>query len=1585
MDGKCDRLRSAHFAEVFLNELDAVRVRRIVMLAGDEAKRPRPEAETPGGVASEPRQIADPDGDEKTARLDALDMHLSGLALSGGGIRSATFALGVLQGLARLRLLRRFDYLSTVSGGGYIGGWLAAWIRRDGDDRNVETQLSSSRADERLAMRPPLAKDEVIDEEPEPIHHLRSYSNYLAARPGGFSSDAWTLLAIYIRNLAINLLVLVPMALAVTFAVRWVVQFYTLPVAFSPAAWIWESRFLGVSALLAAFTVMVMINAETARMQAARVGIRQPGPNSARDQTLRFVIPVLLTAAALSYFLVIQNGFIGTHFLIIVSVLLVSEGLRVGMAWACADGRDVSSLQWSRRRLKRIADKIRTWSGGHGAVSNSRASRSGIAPTLIQVVLPLLVVAVLGCWLLSIDPALCLDRQACMSLDATHHTRLHFTGYSLLSSYPRQEDFRVLPDWATAMLPDAGWLRDLKDRDSSLARGWWPGLKLGLLLACWLGLLRFLSIRDNLTDVWSGRALPNLGKVHRLGIVLQLLVVPPAVSFTIVLVGYQYLVKEWLWYLHRDPLAIATIGPPLVLVAVALSAAGEIMLLGRRLGEDEREWWAHVSALLLMVAAAWAGLFATVLYVPQILRTAMSMLAGFFAGGGDKTVVENYLGVVGLVVAGLVVAVAGSVTVANPGLPGLQWRRVNEAGARVAASVFLVGLLALVGLFAESRAGFKPAPFPYIQANNAAVQLLVWSLGTMGLILFTIPQIEANLFSLNSMYANRLTRCYLGASRPKAEWRQRWTATSAARLRTGAPVRSRLPDRSPNRLTGFDLNDDMPLSHLRYGSNQPSDNRSPESEDLAYRGPYLLINTAMDLVATRELDWQDRKAESFVLSPLYCGSQTTGYQRTPTGLYDAEQLTLGRAMAISGAAVDPNMGPQQSPPRTLLMTVLNTRLGWWIENPSRPLRRAEIQSRDRGKTVWSADTPKCGGQIVREALGQTDDRGPYVHLSDGGHFDNLGVYELIRRRCRYIVVCDAGADPDLAFADLANLIRRCRTDFGVGIEIDVDALRAQSDHRQSRWHVATGMIRYDDVDNGELPGLLVYLKASLTGDEPTDVREYASIHARFPHETTADQFFDEGQFESYRTLGEHIATTVFAPAAEDVWDDLKVPTGQAVQPGRIRSWFARTNRIFFSRLRRQWFPATPPTGALQLETLRICNDFYRYLRDDDRLRGLVADLYPELERFPSAVRDAIRRAAYFAWEQRGRHAGQDWRDWFAAETAVLNGEAANGSPCSPRSPATVVRPIDGADSELSQTVAVDATRVLVAVTQMLRVINATWFVLDLGNSHAHPHNRAWIDLFRRWTTSEALHTYWPILRGGFSPDFNRFCEQQLSLHPGQPSAEQVREDSPWVRLVVDDLNCEYLREWSPDDRAGRGLHGMVDAAFRLSASGRVPRPPVWFIRLKTRAQTYQCGVALVRVLPSPSLHGEQSDCPDTRSPREDFEFFVYLRPALRGLGIGRECVGRILDEVCEELAPGHEPVAPSLCVRYPKAGLFIGDRMEEARWLSFFHYYDFRGAGSGTRSPEDEFVLRCEIHRNGCSAERTRADRKPMSVARSAC
>ena len=165
---------------------------------------------------------------------------------------------------------------------------------------------------------------------------------------------------------------------------------------------------------------------------------------------------------------------------------------------------------------------------------------------------------------------------------------------------------------------------------------------------------------------------------------------------------------------------------------------------------------------------------------------------------------------------------------------------------------------------------------------------------------------------------------------------------------------------------------------------------------------------------------RDRLCESFVFTPLFCGSESTGYHKTD-GF--ANDIKLGQALAVSGAAVSPNMGYHSSPAITALLTVFNLRLGAWFGNPAIPETRMN-------------DNPTVGWELLmNELMGQTNATDDYVYVSDGGHFENMGIYELIRRRCRFIFAVDADSAPDF-HENIGPLVRMARIDFGVRIEID---------------------------------------------------------------------------------------------------------------------------------------------------------------------------------------------------------------------------------------------------------------------------------------------------------------------------------------------------------------------------------------------------------------------------------------------------------------------------------------------------------------------------------------------------------------------
>lgn len=326
-------------------------------------------------------------------------------------------------------------------------------------------------------------------------------------------------------------------------------------------------------------------------------------------------------------------------------------------------------------------------------------------------------------------------------------------------------------------------------------------------------------------------------------------------------------------------------------------------------------------------------------------------------------------------------------------------------------------------------------------------------------------RVDINLFSMHQFYRNRLARGYLGASNRKRA------------------------DRDP--FTDFAQSDDMALSALKV------------------QRPIHLVNTTLNLTKVKEaeLAWQERLGVAFLFSPHYCGYQLSPQHQyyVATDLYMNENcangVMLGTAVAVSGAAASPNMGYHSSPPLAFLMTFFNVRLGRWCPNTA----RKDIHESSPRFGLW------C---LLKELFGNADDQYDFVNLTDGGHFENLGVYELVRRQCKVIIVSDGGADDmnGFTYEDLGNAIQKCRVDFGATIEMfGMDKMRP----RDAQARYACGRIRYADGDTG----VLIYLKPMLCGNETVDVSHYAALHNDFPHQSTGDQWFEESQFESYRQLG----------------------------------------------------------------------------------------------------------------------------------------------------------------------------------------------------------------------------------------------------------------------------------------------------------------------------------------------------------------------------------------------------------------------------------------------------------------------------------
>jgi hypothetical protein len=301
------------------------------------------------------------------------------------------------------------------------------------------------------------------------------------------------------------------------------------------------------------------------------------------------------------------------------------------------------------------------------------------------------------------------------------------------------------------------------------------------------------------------------------------------------------------------------------------------------------------------------------------------------------------------------------------------------------------------------------------------------------------------------------------------------------------------------------------------------------------RGPYHIINANIVLTASQHPRYRPRGGDNYIFSPLFCGSRATGWD--PTVRTPGNGLTLATAMAISGAAVNPNAGPggqgiTRQPVLSVLMGLLNLRLGFWARNPKQTSKTTGSSNRIR----WIKPNLLYPGLFESFGRFNLNENARYSLITDGGHFENLGLYELVRRRLKLIIVCDATADPTFKFADLANAIQKVRADFGALIDVNAEQLATLTPQSQdaagkdgraqataSRGYLIVP-IRYSlrvgqDPNCGRDVGTLILLKATAFKGSPADLFSYRREHPEFPNQATLDQFFDEKQFDSYRELG----------------------------------------------------------------------------------------------------------------------------------------------------------------------------------------------------------------------------------------------------------------------------------------------------------------------------------------------------------------------------------------------------------------------------------------------------------------------------------
>jgi len=324
------------------------------------------------------------------------------------------------------------------------------------------------------------------------------------------------------------------------------------------------------------------------------------------------------------------------------------------------------------------------------------------------------------------------------------------------------------------------------------------------------------------------------------------------------------------------------------------------------------------------------------------------------------------------------------------------------------------------------------------------------------------------------------------------------------------------------------------------------------------QGPYHIINANIVLTGSSEPRYRGRGGTNFVLSPLYCGSDATGWRRSDHWKMHAGCMTLPTAMAISGAAINPRTGSidrslLREPLLSFLMSLTNLRLGLWALNP-----RVEqaCQCAENGDIERNHAPPNFLKPGISQGLwpGRHDEDKTFIELTDGAHFDNTGLYELIRRQVRLIIMVDGTADKDINYQSLASALERIRVDFGVQVRFeegtrDLQGLLpspdnsgtfvrkyglaergyaiARIDYQPHNDHLRSRRANDESED-----GTLIVIKSTMIESLPADVLGYKSANKDFPNESTADQFFDEVQLEAYRELGYRVT--------KDALDDFRV-------------------------------------------------------------------------------------------------------------------------------------------------------------------------------------------------------------------------------------------------------------------------------------------------------------------------------------------------------------------------------------------------------------------------------------------------------------
>lgn len=567
-----------------------------------------------------------------------------------------------------------------------------------------------------------------------------------------------------------------------------------------------------------------------------------------------------------------------------------------------------------------------------------------------------------------------------------------------------------------------------------------------------------------------------------------------------------------------DQVGLTGLGP-WALAAGGIALGGVVLSLGVRMfqpGWPLRQTLRRVAALLV-AAGALVALIALVL--PELIVFTRNVLGGnpetgpvsestgvgssSDKGGANLGFVATVGGTVTLLA--LVLQVGGTlrraaVTGGRAFATATSWTKRLSGGLRRIANMVLGALIGPVALAAGAL---------FILNGGAQTErpstgeLLLW--GVMAVLTLAMLWFaDVTAWSLHPLYKWRLARTFAVHRVVDQRGHRKAVPVPYERL-------LRMSDLTPEQFPGHEPGSPVFPELLVCASVNVSDpgTTPPGQSSLSFVFGPREIGSPNTVVVPEPTPWWRR-----LLYPAQTeeATETLGPLRMPTHAYEQSvgehrqrDITISAAVAMSGAAVAPSMGKMTRAPLRFLLALTNVRLGVWLPNPIRPPRSA-VPANPRQV------------RLLYEVVGRHRVRSTFLYVTDGGHIENLGLLELLRRECTTIVCLDAAGGSTTTFSTLGEAIALAASELNVRIEIDpAQRLASKGDGTNAADHTV-GRIFYP----GGKVGKLIYGKALVTQASPWDVRAYAAKDERFPATPTSDQLFSGETFDAYQALGRHV-------------------------------------------------------------------------------------------------------------------------------------------------------------------------------------------------------------------------------------------------------------------------------------------------------------------------------------------------------------------------------------------------------------------------------------------------------------------------------